>query len=78
MKEPFIYYQVGGGWLASFEGEELLKKYGLKEGGGGGSGEKKLRVKGRVGQQTIPLYFVVMAFVILQTAYPNAKNRGTY
>ena len=34
MKEPFIYYQVGGGWLASFEGEELLKKYGLKEGGG--------------------------------------------
>ena len=42
------------------------------------SGEKILSVKGRVGQQTIPLYFVVMAFVILQTAYPNAKNRGTY
>lgn len=45
MKEPFIYYQVGGGWLASFEGEELLKKYGLKEGRGGGVRRKNIQRK---------------------------------
>ena len=47
-------------------------------GGGGVSGEKILSVKGRVDHQKNPLYFVVMAFAILQTAYPNAKNCGTY
>lgn len=66
------------GVAGEFWGGGTIKKIWFERGGGGVSGEKILSIKGRVDHQKNPLYFVVMAFVILQTAYPNAKNCGTY
>ena len=68
-KGPSILYQGGGWGLVGYEGGQG-KKYGFK------GGFKRKKILGlRWGHQKNPSNFAVTAFVIMQTAYQNAKNQ---
>ena len=51
-----------------FEGERRGKKYGFK-------GGVKIRNSGLKGQKNPSNFSLMTAFVIMQTAYQNAKNQ---